>query len=591
MKIMVAKTAGFCMGVKRAVDLALDQSNHKGGPLVTLGPLIHNRQTVDMLQQRGVTELDPSRAISAQATVLVRAHGVPPETEAFYRGRGHTIIDGTCPKVKTVHKVIERYKERGFAIVIAGDQGHAEVVGHLGYAGSSGHLIQSPAEVTRLPDLSKICLVAQTTFDTTTFEAIAGAIKQRYPACEVVIKKTICSATDQRQSETKLLASQVDAMIVVGGKNSANTRRLVDIAAEHGTPTFAVESESEIQWDKLCLFQTVGVTAGASTPNWMIQRVVDYLQFMTQTRKKDFPTRLRNFFDVLAHLNFFVACGAIAMLYCSGTIQELAFSVRGGLIAFFYFLSMYLWNSLSSIEMTQHLGISRYRFYRAHRTRLFMIAVACIALVMTLALGVNRSVFLLMLFATLGGTAYHLSIVPKGLRGLIRYRNLKDIPTSRDLFVALAWAVICTFLPVVMQAHRAVSASTIFVFFWLFFLAYLRSLIFDLRDIEGDRIMGRETLVTIVGERRAREAIKFIVIAVGCILLASPVILYGKDSALLPVKAIMFLMQALVLAYLGFFVKLSNKIRIKTTSVFNLGADGIFYLAGFLAYFASIVTR
>ena len=191
MKIIVAQTAGFCMGVKRAVDRALELSDDKsGGPTWTLGPLIHNKQTTDMLRQRGVNALDESNPPGAPSTLLIRAHGVPPDVMERYKSAGYDIVDGTCPKVKAVHNVIERYRKDGYSIVITGDEGHAEVIGLLGYAGDSGYLIQTPGDVDSLPPLDKICLVSQTTFGTELFDLIADRLRERF-ADSVIDRKSV----------------------------------------------------------------------------------------------------------------------------------------------------------------------------------------------------------------------------------------------------------------------------------------------------------------------------------------------------------------------------------------------------------------
>jgi 4-hydroxy-3-methylbut-2-enyl diphosphate reductase len=314
MKIIVAQTAGFCMGVKRAVDLALEHSGKSAGAVYTLGPLIHNQQTVDMLRERGVTTLDESKPAPPDSSILIRAHGVPREVQEEFQGKGHVIVDGTCPKVKTVHRVIEKYRSMGFSIVITGDEGHAEVIGLQGYAGDQGHLINSPGDVERLPHFDKVCLVSQTTFDALTFDAVARSIRNRFASSEVVVKKTICLATDQRQSETRELAGRMDAMIVVGGRHSANTMRLANIASEvcRG-PVQHVETENEIEWEKISGCKLVGITAGASTPTWMINRVVDHLKLLDQTKKRGMTNFVLSLFDICANLNIFVATGAICI--------------------------------------------------------------------------------------------------------------------------------------------------------------------------------------------------------------------------------------------------------------------------------------
>jgi (E)-4-hydroxy-3-methyl-but-2-enyl pyrophosphate reductase len=582
MKIIVAKTAGFCMGVKRAVDLALENAGKFPDGLKTIGPLIHNQQTLAMLRQRKVAEFDESIDGARPTTLLVRAHGIPPETQARYTGKGHAIIDGTCPKVKTVHRVIERYRSEGFSIVIAGDRGHAEVIGLLGYAGEAGYLINSVEDIASLPDLERICLVAQTTFDRTAFDVIAAEILDRYKGREVIIKKTICAATDQRQAETEGLARLVDAVIVVGGKNSANTRRLAEIARNCGTPTLLVETEEEIQWNDIAYCKTIGVTAGASTPNWMIKRVTDYLQLIDRNRTPTIPNLVRQFLDSAANLNVFVALGAVAALYVSCGIQGYAFTMAGGVLAFLYFFSMYLWNSVTSLETTQHLGISRYTFYRRYKRLLLFLAAVCIAALLVFSFTVERQVFFLVLFAAAAGSVYHVTIVPRSLRRFFRYKNLKDIPTSRDLFVALAWATVLTFIPQAVNGHYFIGTLAATCFGWIFILAFLRSLIFDLRDIEGDRIMGRETLITIVGENRARVAMYGIIWLCVALLIFVP-LMTGHEST------VYLASQIPSLVYAAMFVKWNPKLKSNVQVVFNVMADAVLYLAALGALCASLL--
>jgi (E)-4-hydroxy-3-methyl-but-2-enyl pyrophosphate reductase len=585
MKIITATTAGFCMGVRRAVDIALEHAGKSEGGVYTLGPLIHNNQTVQMLRERGITTLDESKPPPPGSTILIRAHGVAPDVQRSWEPRGR-VIDGTCPKVKTVHQVIEKYRALGFAIVITGDAGHAEVVGLQGYAGDAGLLIGSPEEVDKLPDFKKICLVSQTTFDNVTFDEIANKIRSRYAAgSEVVVKKTTCSATDRRQDETRELAKKVDAMLVVGGKNSANTRRLAKIAAESGTPTQWVETEMEIEWDRIATCRTVGITAGASTPNWMIKRITDYLLYMDQTKKKTPANLLRHIIDHFSTINIFVATGAALVYYASCVLQQLPPTISGFALSFLYFLSMYLWNSLTSIEATQHLGVGRYRFYSAHKPALYAVVAVCILLILVISFLESRLVFYLILFSTFAGSVYHITIVPSFLRRIVRYGKLKDVPMSRDLFVALAWGIVLTFVPLA-GAGGHLSLITVPCFILIFVLAFLRSLIFDLRDIEGDRIMGRETLVTIIGEAWARKAVLVVILLTGIVCALSP--LFAASANSLHVSEGFFL-QMVPLLYLYVFMRFNREHRISRSVLFNLFADGHFFLAGLCAWVAASV--
>jgi len=587
MKIIVAQTAGFCMGVKRAVDRALELSDDKSCPTWTLGPLIHNKQTTDMLRQRGVNTLDESNPPAAPSTLLIRAHGVPPDVIERYESAGYNIVDGTCPKVKAVHNVIGRYRKDGYKIVITGDEGHAEVIGLLGYAGDSGYLIQTPDDVDKLPPLDKICLVSQTTFGTEQFDLITKRIKERFAAGVIAVKKTICSATDERQEETKRMADSVDAVIVVGGKNSANTQRLVQIARECGTHTQAVETEDEIEWEPLRNCKVVGVTAGASTPNWMIKRVCDQLLLLSRTHGKNSMGALMWLFDMMANLNLFVSSGAVAAYYASCVIQGIPFSISGGVIALFYFISVYLWNSLTSIENTLHLDISKYRFYNRYPKLLLLLSGASTITVLITAFLINRTTFYLMLFAAAAGSAYHITLVPRSLRGIFPYKSMKDIPSSRDLFVALAWATILTFLPQTISDTPKIIPSTLAAFAVIFILSFIRSLIFDLRDIEGDRIMGRETLITIIGETRARKALLIMIWgSVGLLAIAPTVMGF---TAYRYAGTLRYLFQIPALVYAAVFVRLNARIRPNHSALFCLLADGIFYLAALGAFAAAFI--
>jgi (E)-4-hydroxy-3-methyl-but-2-enyl pyrophosphate reductase len=586
MKIIIAQTAGFCMGVKRAVDIALERAGKDCGRVYTLGPLIHNNQTIEMLKERGVMTLDESQNIEPHATILIRAHGIPYEVQASYERKGLVIVDGTCPKVKTVHYVIEKYRKMGFTIIITGDKGHAEVIGLQGYAGDRGHLIHAPDDVNCLPDFDKICLVSQTTFDTMEFDRIAARIRKRFTQSEIVIKKTICSATNRRQSETRALSGTVDAMIVVGGKNSANTLRLANAAKEvcRG-PVQHVETENEIVWEPLANCKTVGITAGASTPNWMIKRVVDYLKFMDQTKKKGLANSVRFLFDFAANLNIFVSIGAVYVYFASCVLQGLHARIAGAIILLLYFFYMYLWNSLASIENTKHLDLSRYKFYHARKKALYAVAaITSVGLLLVSSLQSNF-LFYLMLFSIFAGSVYYLTIIPPFLRSITRYKSLKDIPTSRDLFVALAWAILITFVPQVMAGVLFFNSSTWVCFTLIFILAFLRSLIFDLRDIEGDRIMGRETLVTIIGENRVKTAINIIIGGTILYLILCAFIFPAPHlRQYFSLTTMVYLLQTIPLIYLFLFMVLNKQKKATDSGFFNLCVDTQFYLSGFCAW-------
>ena len=275
MKVILAETAGFCMGVRRAVDATMELVEQGNGEIHTLGPLIHNPQVLDLLKGRGVdilTEI-PEKV---SGTVIIRAHGVPPYQEKQLVRAGATIKNATCPRVIKVQVIINKYRKRDFFTVIIGDRNHAEVDGLLGYAGNMGVVVSNEKDVAALRISGPYIIVSQTTQDQLSFTRLSNMVLEKFPDGKVF--NTICDSTSKRQQEVRQLCGDVDAMIVVGGRSSANTRRLGDVARSMGCPVYSIETEEELDCRDLVRYDRVAVTAGASTPVWMIDRVVAALE-------------------------------------------------------------------------------------------------------------------------------------------------------------------------------------------------------------------------------------------------------------------------------------------------------------------------
>lgn len=277
MKIIVAETAGFCWGVKRAIDKVLELRNKTTESIQTYGPLIHNPQILDQLESKGITSTEEMELLESEH-VVVRTHGIPPDQRKKLQEKNVKILDTTCPDVARIQARIKRSVKHGRSVIIAGHAGHAEVAGLLGYAGKMGHLVESVADIARLPGMDSVTLVSQSTFSKAEFAAIADVVITQFPNAEVF--NTICDATHDRQDEVKELARKVDVMIVIGGRNSSNTNRLTEVSASLGTKTHHIETEAEIDPSMLEGVETVGVTAGASTPDWIINRVVERIELI-----------------------------------------------------------------------------------------------------------------------------------------------------------------------------------------------------------------------------------------------------------------------------------------------------------------------
>lgn len=274
MKVIVAEQAGVCFGVRRALDLVNKEAQQRD-ELSTLGPLIHNPQVVKMLEEQGVRVVKD--VAEAKVCVVLPSHGVTREVLGAAQEAGLEIVDATCPFVANVHKRARALAEGGYSVVVVGDEGHSEVKGIKSAAGGNTIVISSPEEVDGYSwQGKKVGVVCQTTKTPESFGEIVGKIAAR--AKEVQAFNTICYATQERQRAAAALAPQVDVMIVVGGRNSANTTRLAEICGESGVRTYHIETADEIREEWLTGSEVVGVTAGASTPQWIIDDVKKRLE-------------------------------------------------------------------------------------------------------------------------------------------------------------------------------------------------------------------------------------------------------------------------------------------------------------------------
>lgn len=277
MNVELAKTAGFCFGVKRAVDTVYQQiEQYRGEKIFTYGPIIHNEEVIKDLRSHGVEVLNDEEELkTADADVVViRSHGVAKYIYDIMEERGITCVDATCPFVKKIHKIVAEKSAEGSYIVIVGNGEHPEVQGIRGWAGEQVMVVQTPEDAERfeLPDKDqKVCIVAQTTFNYNKFKELVEIIsKKRY---DIVVLNTICNATKERQTEARQIAARVDAMVVIGDKRSSNTQKLFEICKEECLNTYYIQTLDDLDINQLRSVESVGITAGASTPNKIIEEV------------------------------------------------------------------------------------------------------------------------------------------------------------------------------------------------------------------------------------------------------------------------------------------------------------------------------
>ena len=516
MKIIVAKTAGFCMGVRRAVDLVLAAaeaaeapgaagSTKEGGPaaLVTIGPLIHNRHTVEMLRRSGVRVVEEIRDAPPGGTVVIRAHGVPPRVRRAIEEAGLACLDATCPLVLRIQRILDRYTAMGYTGVIVGDKGHAEVVGLLGHTDDRGVVVESEADLDAVPMDGPLCVVAQSTQDRVFFERVVAALRER--GARMKVFDTVCDATVERQDEVRRMAKRCDAIVVVGGTHSANTQRLASIARALGVETYLVEDADELDAAKIAGHDVVGVTAGASTPNWLIEKVIAELQAIGRTRKPWAGRVAGALRDLVVKSDLYVGVGA--GLLCFACIALLR-TVRAAAppmplpiaIAACYVFACHVLNHFTDPEYALYKESHKHAFLERRKRALIPLGIVAAAAGVGLSAALGWVSFLIVCFFTLMGLVYSLPILPRFGAG--RVRRVRDIPASKDLGIAGAWSVITVVLPVLEDAarwstHLLLSGGVAFLF--AFTMVFARTMVLDMRDIQGDLMVGNETVPIIVG--------------------------------------------------------------------------------------------
>ena len=271
----VAKTAGFCFGVKRAVEKVYEQIEKGKTPIYTFGPIIHNEEVVRDLEERGVKVLETAEELRqlTDGVVVIRSHGVGKDIYDILEKNGIEIIDATCPFVKKIHRIVSEQNENGRRVIIVGNGKHPEVEGIKGWGNDDTLVIETAEEFEKLQisDGEKLCIVAQTTFNYNKFQDLVEKIsKTRY---DILVLNTICNATQERQVEARQIASQVDVMIVIGGRNSSNTQKLYEICRRECKETYYIQTLKDFKPEKAGSVRSVGITAGASTPNQIIEEV------------------------------------------------------------------------------------------------------------------------------------------------------------------------------------------------------------------------------------------------------------------------------------------------------------------------------
>lgn len=513
MKIIIAKNAGFCPGVNNAIKKVIELLQKTNKKIYTLGPLIHNKEVIKNLEEMGIKTVDNINEIDdiKNSIVVIRAHGITPQLEQEIRKTGIEIFDATCPLVKKVHNIIDKYSTSGYTTVIVGDKTHAEVIGLIGYTNKNYYVVSDIEEAKKLPYIEKVNVVAQTTQEIELFEKIVRIIKEKTK--EIIVSDTICTPTKERQQETLNLSKISDLVIVIGGKHSANTQRLHQITQKLAKDSILIENENEIDEKILKDKNTVFITAGASTPAWIIERVEKKIKEIISRKK-----RINTIFNLLVASGLFTgfaAFGLISFAYKSFNLYDINLSIATSLAL----MAVHIINR--GFDAKTQDNIRNIIFIKNRKT---INRFAYISILISIIISLKNLITLLLLLVFI-------------IMGLM-YRKTKNIFKfygTKDIFIILGWIYMICFVPYITK-KPAINTKTFYITFILISLISIsRNIVFNLFQKYNDIIISNENIYSVIGEK---NIIKLLDTTLVVILILS--IAYTNKLVIIPLYYFIF---------------------------------------------------
>ncbi len=579
MKIEIGKYAGFCDGVKHAVEKSFFCSLESNETIYVDGALIHNPQTIEMLEKTGVVSLEenmePAQLEGKQ--VIIRAHGVSPQRLRSLRSVCKRVINLTCKYVAHVQSIVKKYSGRGYRVIVVGKSSHPEVVGIMGfiYDDNDGYVVINESDIAALPkDNKNILVVSQTTMQSEMFESLAKSLKEYYAQSEdVVIKNTICSATSLRQEEARELAQRNDVVLVIGGGNSSNTKRLYEVASAI-TKAYYIETESDIEKIDFSEYEKVAITAGASTPDWLIENIVGRLYEIEKKGLKKYIGFLLKFFR---YSNLFFAMGAFFIsLMISHVLGVVNIHKIGIMTSLYYFI-------LSSISHYTNETIAinnnpQYKFFVKIKPLMSVIIFISVVAMLIIAFSLGQNILILTLFSFVMGISYSLSLknntLAKNSFIVSFFRKLsyiKAIIISSAVVILLNGSYIIYYELNLESQYKNLIFSTSIIFFFML----MRQAFFDIKNSQSDKIVGSKSITTFIEIEKLYKI--FIALPVFFCLAIVLLVYFGIYDAS-KLKYIIAFLYAFVVVL---FIEKNNIIRKEYS--FSFLIDSPLYVVGLLA--------
>ncbi|HPS93886.1 MAG TPA: 4-hydroxy-3-methylbut-2-enyl diphosphate reductase [Deltaproteobacteria bacterium] len=494
MKITIARHAGFCFGVRRAIDITFKvRQNNPGKRIYTLGQIIHNPQVIDALTKRGigiVHDIDDP-ALNPGDIAIVRAHGISPDKKAALTARGVEVIDAACPMVLKLHAVIKRASKSADLIAIIGDRDHPEMDAHMGVAQDKGIIIESVAEARNIGHVNRLAVVAQTTFDVALYQEIIDVLREKADILDV--SDTICRSTVDRQSEVRDLAKDHDTFIIIGGKTSANTKRLAEIASKENRNVIRIESPDQLKDINRSQMDKVAVIAGASTPHWVIEECIDVLKNIHAS------SGIENIIlDTLAESPLLPSLGALGVAMAS-----LVFCAQP-----------YRWDVLLAVFFLSFSSTARTKRWRQWPT-------------WAISAGIGTSLGLVATGLAGGALIMGVSL----LRPLLDAGKVKDY--LRSIYGAVNFILISIVVPLGLTTgvHVQPGVGLLAAYVATHYLG--SEILLGLKNMEKDAIMGRMSLARYINEEKVIMLLEYTIMGLALVLFLSfplkvtPALAYG----------------------------------------------------------------
>lgn len=521
MKVEIGKFAGFCDGVKYAVEKTFSQASKSNEEIYVDGHLIHNTQTLDMLEKTGVKtyeDTEDDMSVLDDKTVIIRAHGISPERREALSSHAKKIVNLTCKYVAKIQALVKKHSSLGYRVIVIGNPTHPEIIGVCGFA-QDVYVVYKDEDIEKLPeDDKKTLIVAQTTLQKETFNKFVSQIQDKYKNSELIIKNTICEATEQRQNEILDIAKRNDVVLVIGGSESSNTRNLYKIASSI-KPSFYVEFKEDLEKIDLTPYKNVGIMAGASTPDWLIE---DIAQTIKDNYSSSFYRGINKVFDFLNYGYIFFSFGAFLMSYAIYDILNKPFQYRIGVIVALYYLFMSLGNGYSNYTI-KISDKRRYLFYQKYKPAFLTIIVVSALIMFYLAYNVDIGILMLTILSTFLGTAYNISFEKNDrFNHSFFFRLFKKLVPFKAIIISIAVTTLLNGSILLLNRNilKENTLSYLFSVSIVFIFMFIRQALIEIKFSQSDKIAGAVTLTTYIDSDKLAiiTAIIPIILLIGVII-------------------------------------------------------------------------